>query len=104
MECILEPGDTLFMPSGFWHYITYLEGGFSVSYRKLAYSLKTKLQGFLSLVVYMPLDKLINLIVGPKWLLKKERIAEAKANKAIQRIKEGYDKPMPVQQLQHQHH
>lgn len=101
-ECTLEPGDSLFMPSGFWHYITYLDGGFSVSYRKLAYSVKAKIKGLLSLFVYMPYDKLMNKLIGEKWLAKKELLAEFKANKAIALIKESYDNEMHLR-LEHQH-
>lgn len=82
-EYILEPGDALYMPSGYWHYITYLDGGFAVSYRKIAASFKMKLTGALSLGVYMPADKLMNFIFGKKWLAYKEHIAEMRANKAI---------------------
>ncbi|MBL7920156.1 MAG: cupin-like domain-containing protein [Bacteroidia bacterium] len=82
-EYILEPGDALYMPSGYWHYITYLDGGFAVSYRKLADSFKMKLIGALSLAVYMPIDKLLNFILGKKWLAYKEHFAEMRANKAI---------------------
>lgn len=82
-EYILEPGDALFMPSGYWHYITYLDGGFGVSYRKLAPSLQMKITGLLSLAVYMPLDKLMNFVMGKLWLAKKEHWAERRANKAI---------------------
>lgn len=82
-EYILEPGDALYMPSGYWHYITYLDGGFAVSYRKLADSFKVKLTGALSLAVYMPFDKLMNFLIGKKWLSYKEHVAEMRANKAI---------------------
>jgi hypothetical protein len=82
-ECTLEPGDSLFMPSGYWHYITYIEGGFSVSYRKLARGLNMQLKGLLNVALYMPFDKLMNRLFGPKWLAKKEQIAEARANKII---------------------
>lgn len=89
-ECILEPGDALFMPSGYWHYITYLDGGFAVSYRKMALSLKMKWRGILSLVVFMPFDKLMNLMFGKKWLARKERIAETRANKIVmKKLKEN---------------
>src|SRR5688572_499638 len=81
-ECTLEHGDSLFMPSGYWHYITYLDGGFAVSYRKMAQSLEWKMRGFLSLCVYMPFDKLMNRILGEKWLPMKEKLAQEKANKA----------------------
>ena len=86
-EYILEPGDSLFMPSGYWHFITYLDGGFAVSYRKIAQTLRLKLWGLFCLVFYMPLDKLMNLLMGKKWLEKKEQIAEMRANKAILRKK-----------------
>jgi len=82
-EYILEPGDALFMPSGYWHHITYLEGGFGVSYRKLAPTFKMKLIGLLSLTVYMPFDKLMNFLFGISWLARKERIAEMRANKVL---------------------
>ncbi len=35
-DFILHPGDALFMPSCYWHFNTYLEGGMAVSYRALA--------------------------------------------------------------------
>jgi ribosomal protein L16 Arg81 hydroxylase len=82
-ECVLEPGDSLFMPSGYWHYITYQEGGFSVSYRKLALGFSKQLQGFLNVALYMPFDKLMNKLMGQKWMAKKEQIAEERANKII---------------------
>ncbi|MES2680910.1 MAG: cupin-like domain-containing protein [Bacteroidota bacterium] len=100
-ECILEHGDSVYMPSGYWHFITYLDGGFSVSYRKMARSLKAKIQGLLSLCIYMPYDKLMNSLLGELWLVRKEHLAEIKANKAIRKIRQGYDKQMDVR-LQHQ--
>ncbi|MBL7932114.1 MAG: cupin-like domain-containing protein [Bacteroidia bacterium] len=86
-ECILEPGDSLFMPSGYWHYITYLDGGFSVSYRKMALDLKTKIQGLLNVFVYMPLDKVLNVVIGKDWLRYKEQKALKRAARAIAHIK-----------------
>jgi hypothetical protein len=90
-ECTLEHGDSLFMPSGYWHYITYVDGGFSVSYRKMAHNLQWKLNGFRSLCIYMPFDKFMNRILKTKWLGMKERIAEVRAKKAIDKIKRGFD-------------
>src|ERR1700757_753406 len=86
-ECILEPGDSLFIPSGYWHYITYLEAGFSVSYRKLADNFQGKLKGLVNICIYMPIDKLMVKLFGKRWLEKKEEIAEQRANKVIQHIK-----------------
>jgi ribosomal protein L16 Arg81 hydroxylase len=87
-ECVLQPGDSLFMPSGYWHYITYLDGGFAVSFRKMAASWKWKLRGLISLGVYMPLDKLMNRLTGSFWLSFKERLAHRRAQKELRKIAE----------------
>jgi hypothetical protein len=102
LECVLEPGDSLFMPSGYWHYITYLDGGFSVSYRKIARSVFAKIQGVLSLCVFMPFDKTMNKLLGDEWLFRKEQTAHYRAEKAIQKIKGAYGKQIDVQ-FQHHH-
>ena len=85
-DFILEPGDSIFMPSGYWHYMTYLEGSFSVSYRKLAPSLPTVLQGVLNLGLYMPFDKLMNHVLGSKWMEMKQNMADKAANDVIEKI------------------
>ncbi len=101
-ECILEPGDSLYMPSGYWHYITYLDGGFSVSYRKMAHSFKAKWAGFLSLCIYMPFDKLMNRILGShRWLPMKEKIAHDRAEKEIKRFGGGSEQSVGVQLQTH---
>ncbi|MES2133188.1 MAG: cupin-like domain-containing protein [Bacteroidota bacterium] len=99
-ECILEHGDSLYMPSGFWHYITYIDGGFSVSYRKMAHSLSAKKQGLLNMLVYMPFDKLMNKLQGEKWVMRKEFMAQEKANKAIAKLNEH----KPIVEFNIQHH
>ncbi|MDI1355866.1 MAG: cupin-like domain-containing protein [bacterium] len=88
MECILEPGDSLFIPSGYWHYITYLESGFSVSYRKIAQTLDFQLLGFLSLCIYMPFDKMMNKLLGKIWLHTKEDLAVRRANRDLHKMRQ----------------
>jgi len=85
-ECILGPCDSVFMPSGYWHLMTYLDAGMSVAYRKLAPTIETKLQGVLNLAVYMPLDKLLGSVFSEKWILLKNKIAEQRANRAMEKI------------------
>jgi len=86
-ECVLEHGDSLYMPSGYWHFITYVDGGFSVSYRKIAQSFRAKREGLLNILVYMPFDKIMNKLQGEKWVLRKEWMAEQRANRAIAKLK-----------------
>ncbi|MDF2449797.1 MAG: cupin-like protein [Bacteroidota bacterium] len=80
-DFILEPGDSLFMPSGYWHYMTYLESSFSVSYRRIGPSVQAPIQGMLNLGLYMPTDKLLNKVMDNKWLAMKEQIAENRINR-----------------------
>jgi hypothetical protein len=84
-DFILEPGDSLFMPSGYWHHMTYLEEGFSISYRKMATSLSARAQGLKYLLVSLPLDKLANKLLGESWLETKKRVAARRAYRAIER-------------------
>ncbi len=82
-EVILNHGETIFMPSGWWHYMTYLDESFSVSYRKMTSSIKNQTQGLLNLAVYMPTDKVLNKLYGEEWLNKKKRMAEFRALEAL---------------------
>ncbi len=84
-EIVLEAGDTLFMPSGYWHYMTYLEGSFSVSYRKISPHLKHKAEGVMNLGVYLPLDKILNKALGSKWLEIKRERAQKRADELIKK-------------------
>jgi hypothetical protein len=91
-ECVLEHGDALFMPSGYWHYITYLDHGFGVSYRKLAPSFKTVLNGFVYLSILMPVDKVMNFLLGKWWLDRKEVEAQMRAYRAMKKLMPQYTK------------
>jgi hypothetical protein len=86
-ECVLEHGDSIFMPSGYWHYMTYLEGSFSISYRKLAPTIHAKMKGLMNIAIRMPYDKLMGKILGNKWLPMKEQIAQRNAMKAVKSLK-----------------
>ncbi len=44
-EVILEHGDTLFMPAGYWHHMEYLDSGFAMSLRALQSSISGKVMG-----------------------------------------------------------
>jgi len=65
-EVILEHGDTLFMPAGYWHHMEYLDSGFAMSLRALQPSLTGKLKGAWNLVGMRNIDTLMKKTV-PKW-------------------------------------
>lgn len=88
-DIIQEPGDGLFMPSGWWHYNTYLNGGISVAYRKLANTPSRFWKGGSFVAFTMPFDKVMNAILGEKWFARKKRICLERAEKAIQEAQAG---------------
>lgn len=83
-EIIQEAGDGIFMPSGYWHYNTYLTGGISVAYRKMARTGYGLCKGGIFLAFTMPFDKLMNKLVGKKWTDRKHRKCIEKSNRVIQ--------------------
>ncbi len=77
-ECILEPGETLFMPPCFWHFVYYEEPSFSISLRSNP-SLFTRGIGIMQIVKHYIVDKGMNLALGKHWYNLKESIADKRA-------------------------
>jgi hypothetical protein len=65
-DLILEHGDTLFMPAGYWHHMEYLDSGFAMSLRALQPSISGKLNGLWSLMGMRSIDTLFKK-TAPKW-------------------------------------
>ncbi|AHF15583.1 cupin-like domain-containing protein [Niabella soli] len=65
-EVILEHGDTLFMPAGYWHHMEYIDAGFAMSLRALQSSLSGKLKGAWNLFGMRNIDTLMKK-TAPKW-------------------------------------
>jgi hypothetical protein len=83
-EVILDHGDTLFMPAGYWHHMEYLDNGFAMSLRALQTSLSGKLKGAWYLLGMRNIDTLMKK-TAPEWWynLKKEKTFKA-ANKELE--------------------
>jgi ribosomal protein L16 Arg81 hydroxylase len=92
-DFILNPGDALFMPSCYWHFNTYLEGGMAVSYRTLANTLSDIYNGIMNTTVRLMTDKVMNGIMGERWMDRKKNTAITNANEMMDQInKEQKDK------------
>jgi hypothetical protein len=83
----MQPGDALFMPSRYWHFNTYLEGGMAVSYRVLANKPADIYNGIMNTTLRLAFDKLMNRLIGELWMEKKKIIAMENANNSIKKIK-----------------
>jgi hypothetical protein len=86
-EAVIKPGETLYIPSGWWHYIQYETEGYSVSIRALPSSLLEKWRGFKNLVVTRHFDNVMRNIFRDKWFNHKVKKAHRKAQRAIAKIK-----------------
>jgi len=86
-EFILEPGDAVYMPAGYWHYITYLNGGMGVSYRRLNPTIKGIWRSVFTLGLLLPFDKIMNRWFGDRWFDYKNRLMNKRVNAAIEKYK-----------------
>lgn len=73
-DITLERGDSVFMPSGYWHHIIYTTGGFGASFRRPG-TMGKMLKGGVNLGLYLPLDKMLSKTFGDNWYDYKARIA-----------------------------
>lgn len=71
-DFILEHGDTLFMPSGYWHHMEYLDSGFAMSLRAMQPSIGGKLKGAWNLLGMRSIDTLMKR-TAPKWWYENKR-------------------------------
>lgn len=85
VEAYLEHGDTLFMPTGYWHWMKYLDGSFSISLRAWDKSWAVKAKSLYNLTVQRKFDDFMKANFREKYMAWKERLAEKRANKAMQR-------------------
>jgi hypothetical protein len=80
-ECEIDNGDTLFIPSGYWHYIYYIEGGFALSLRARTSLPRLTIAGirmFNLLIVDYNMSRLLG---AKRWYGMKEQIAHKRAAK-----------------------
>jgi len=66
-EIILEHGNTLFMPAGYWHHMEYLDSGFAMSLRAMQDSASGKLKGAWNLFGMRGIDTLLKKTFPKAW-------------------------------------
>jgi hypothetical protein len=82
-ECFLEHGDTLFMPTGYWHWMKYLDGSFSLSLRAWDASPIRKAASLYNLAVKGGLDSLLKMTFKAKYAKRREKLAIKWADRAL---------------------
>jgi hypothetical protein len=85
IDCYLEHGDTLFMPTGWWHWMKYLDGSFSLSLRAWDKSWAVKAQSLWNLTVQRKFDDVMKKKFKKKYMDWKEKVAVKRAEIALKR-------------------
>ncbi|MCB4234044.1 cupin-like domain-containing protein [Kaistella anthropi] len=85
VECFLEHGDTLFMPTGWWHWMKYLDGSFSISLRAWDKSWAVKAHSLWNLTIQRNFDNFMKAKFKKKYMDWKERKAKERANYALKK-------------------
>ncbi|MGM9479211.1 cupin-like domain-containing protein [Pedobacter sp. GSP4] len=85
VEAYLEHGDTLFMPTGYWHWMKYLDGSFSISLRAWDKSWAVKAKSLYNLTLQRKFDDFMKANYRERYMKWKEELAVKRANKALER-------------------
>lgn len=84
-DVTLNPGETIFIPSGYWHLTIYEEPGYGISLRAPCDDWTRRLQGFLNLLVLSPCDRLMNKLMSRHWFNWKSSFADARAHRWLEK-------------------
>jgi cupin-like protein len=74
-QVVLEPGETLYIPCGYWHHIVYDEPCYAISLRCSNRTWLGKLHGYYNLFIMASIDTLMNKISPQAWFDWKEQRA-----------------------------
>jgi hypothetical protein len=72
-EVFLEHGDTLFMPTGMWHWMRYIDGSFSLTLRAWDQSVSRKIASVWSLFMHGAVDSGIKVIFRKRYAIWREK-------------------------------
>ncbi|WP_121665877.1 cupin-like domain-containing protein [Mesonia aquimarina] len=75
----LNAGETLYIPSGYWHYIRYVSPSISMTLRALPKSAPKLAKVFKNIAFMMTFDNLMRKLRGQKWIDYKNKLAKKRA-------------------------
>lgn len=83
----MKHGDALYMPSGYWHSIRYLNGGFSMTLRALPRHPKRFATMLYNVLIMRNIDNITRKYRGQKWLDYKEKWAVRRTHRNLNTLK-----------------
>ena len=79
----LQHGDALYMPSRYWHFIQYLEAGFSITLRALPTKPKILVKTAYNVLFMRNFENLMRRSMGQKWIDYKDRLTVRKTERNL---------------------
>jgi hypothetical protein len=76
----------MFMPTGYWHHMQYLDCGFAMSLRAMPEQFSQKLNGLYHLVPMRNINNLLIKLAPEWWYHKKRELAHSKAKRALETL------------------
>ncbi|MBG25375.1 MULTISPECIES: cupin-like domain-containing protein [Croceibacter] len=83
IKAVLHHGDALFIPSGYWHYVSYDTAGFSMSLRAFPRSPKKLGTLLYNVFIMRHFENAMRKIRGQKWLDYKENLVKKKTQEKL---------------------
>ena len=85
LEAVLDHGDTLFMPAGWWHHMEYLDSGFAMSLRALQPTLAGKMKGAWNIFGMRSIDTVMKKAAPIWWYERKKKKVFENADKELRK-------------------
>lgn len=83
---ILEHGDTLFMPSAYWHHMQYMDSGFAMSLRAMPGGVSGKLNALYHILGMRGFNNMLIKLAPEWWYNYKRKVAHKNATKAMRQM------------------
>ena len=75
MKAELNHGDTLYIPPGWWHYVTYEDISYSIAMRAFPRKIRNVSKMIVNLVWTRTVDGIMRKVIGQKWNDRNEKLA-----------------------------
>lgn len=79
----LAPGETLFIPAGYWHHVVYDEPSIALSLRCAHHHWWKRVEGILNILFVQMVDRIVNKITPVTWFEWKQKKAQQLAEKPL---------------------
>lgn len=92
LDVVLEKGETLFMPCGYWHHIVYEESSFGLAIRSIGPKSRQVLRGALNVGILTHTDEVMRFLFKDRWFQYKVRTAQKRGQRIVETHKNEENK------------